>query len=54
MAGGVITYTTVIPEMFVASTMMEFSTTGPSGHGDDSHDNAGIVSSHKSTVAGFQ
>lgn len=47
-------YTTAMYETFLPGTLMEFSTTDSSGHGDATHDNAGIISSHKSTVAGFQ
>ena len=51
---GLLTYTTVMYDTFLGCTRMEFSTTDPSGHGDTSHNNAGVIASHKSTVSGFQ
>jgi hypothetical protein len=53
-AVGLLTYTTVMYDTFLGCTRMEFSTTDSSGHGDTSHNNAGVIASHKSTVSGFK
>lgn len=51
---GIMTYSTVMHTPFEGGLMLEFSTTNSAGHGDSTHNNAGIIASHKSTISGFQ
>lgn len=51
---GVVSYTTAMRTPLEGTTTLQFSTTDSSGHGDSSHNNAGIIVSTKATVASYQ